>query len=70
MSHLINDKQIKVDEIPSLKERVPKVDKGMDNVTKTTAAKKRQSIPRVAVKRTAIKSKTKPPKTEPIAKQT
>ena len=42
MSHIINNKQIKVDEIPSLKERVPKVDRRMDNVTKSTTEKRKQ----------------------------
>ena len=70
LSHLINDKQIKVDEIPSLKEQVMTVDRRMDSATKSTATKRKQSIPRVAKKSTATKAKARPTTTEPIARQT
>ena len=59
-----------MDEIPSLKDHVPRVDKEMDNATKPQTSKKKQSIPRVAKQKKSTKSKAAAPKLEPIAKRT
>ena len=48
MSQCIDEKDVKVDEIPSLKDHVPRVDRKMDNATKPSIAERKQPIPRVA----------------------
>ena len=54
-----------------LKDHVPRVDKEMDNATKSQTSKRKQSLPRVAKqKRSITKSKTTAPTSEPIAQRT
>ena len=70
MSHLIEEKDIKVDEIPSIKDQVPRVDSKMDQATKPSLAEKKQAIPRVAKQNKPKKAKPKVTNTEPIATRT
>ena len=84
MSQRINEKDVKVDEIPLLKDHIPRVDSKMDQATKPSLAKKKQAIPRVARQRRTKKatpSMTKPDtiatltrskkaNSEPVASQT
>ena len=48
MSKHISEKDVKVDEILSLKDHVPRVDRKMDRATKPSIAERKQSILRVA----------------------
>ena len=70
MSQLLTDKDVKVDEIPSMKDQVPRVDSEMDQATKPSLAEKKQSIPRVAKQNKPKKAKPKVTNTEPIATRT
>ena len=70
MSQCISEKDVKVDEIPSLKDRVPRVDKKMDTATKPSSAEKKQAFPRVAQQSKPRKSPPSVTKAQPIATQT
>ena len=66
MSQCISEKEVKVDEIPLLKDHVPRVDRKMDNATKPSGAKRKHSVPRVATQSRPRKSPPKRIKAEPI----